>query len=179
MGKLAHRATYHLRSNDYYSSRNYASRLIGDKLVFYMPYMLAGYDGKVSLPGVRKNGTRRDDWTSIITASNIYRPIQEADLPVLHTVVSCDLGSAELACEANGIIGPYGRTFYVSEQAVYVWVQGGQGGGGDGVVYRLPLDNDGPGALRVKGAPVDQFSFKEDDSGHLNVLVRAEGNGGD
>ena len=28
-GQLAHRGTYHLRSNDYYSSRNYASRLIG------------------------------------------------------------------------------------------------------------------------------------------------------
>jgi hypothetical protein len=178
-GRIRHRATHFLRSNDYYSSRNYASRLIGDKLVFYMPYMLAGYDGKLTLPGVRKNGTRRDDWTSIITASNIYRPIQEADWPVLHTVVSCDLGKAALSCKANGIIGPHGRTFYVSEQAVYVWVQGGHGAGGNGVVYRLPLDDDGPGALRVKGAPIDQFSFKEDDSGHLNVLVRAEGTGGD
>src|SRR5450830_502911 len=39
-GKLAYRATYHLRSNDYYSSRNYASRLIGSKLVFYSPLSL-------------------------------------------------------------------------------------------------------------------------------------------
>ncbi len=36
-GSLAYRSTYHLRSNDYYSSRNYASRLIGTKLVFYTP----------------------------------------------------------------------------------------------------------------------------------------------
>ncbi len=28
-GKLSYRSTYHLRSNDYYSSRNYASRLVG------------------------------------------------------------------------------------------------------------------------------------------------------
>src|ERR1051326_2284088 len=28
-GNLSYRSTYHLRSNDYYSSRNYASRLIG------------------------------------------------------------------------------------------------------------------------------------------------------
>jgi hypothetical protein len=28
-GRLGYRATYHLRSNEYYSSRNYASRLIG------------------------------------------------------------------------------------------------------------------------------------------------------
>jgi Beta propeller domain len=36
-GRLAHKGTYHLRSNDYYSSRNYASRLIGTKLVFPRP----------------------------------------------------------------------------------------------------------------------------------------------
>src|SRR5262249_59770307 len=34
-GQLSYRSTYHLRSNDYYSSRNYASRLIGSKLIFY------------------------------------------------------------------------------------------------------------------------------------------------
>src|SRR2546421_1263828 len=43
-GKLAYRSTYHLRSNDYYSSRNYASRLIGSKLIFYSPlYINPGY----------------------------------------------------------------------------------------------------------------------------------------
>ncbi|HEU5058353.1 MAG TPA: beta-propeller domain-containing protein, partial [Kofleriaceae bacterium] len=178
-GRIRYRATHYLRSNDYYSSRNYASRLVGDKLVFYMPYALAGYDGAVSLPGVKKQGARKGDWTTIIGATSIYRPIQEADWPVLHTVVTCDLGGGELACTASGIIGPYARTFYVSEQAVYVWVQGDRGAQTRGVVYRLPLDGDGPGALRVEGAPVDQFSFKEDDGGHLNVLVRAEGNGGD
>ena len=178
-GKIKYRATHYLRSNDYYSSRNYASRLVGDKLVFYMPYMLAGYDGAVTLPGVKKQSARKGDWTTIIGATSIYRPIQQADWPVLHTVVTCDLGGGELACKASGIIGPYARTFYVSEQAVYVWVQGDRGAHTRGVVYRLPLDGDGPGALRVEGAPVDQFSFKEDDSGHLNVLVRAEGSGGD
>ncbi|MCL2022499.1 MAG: beta-propeller domain-containing protein [Betaproteobacteria bacterium] len=34
-GHLTYRATYVLRSNDYYSSRNYASRLIGNTLIFY------------------------------------------------------------------------------------------------------------------------------------------------
>jgi hypothetical protein len=177
-GRIRHRATHFLRSNDYYSSRNYASRLVGDKLVFYMPYMLAGYDGdSITLPGVRKLGTRRDRWTTIIEASHIYRPIQEADWPVLHTVVTCDLARPEMSCTASGIIGPYARTFYVSEQAVYVWVQGDRRA--RSVVYRLPLASDAPGALRVDGAPIDQFSFKEDDSGHLNVLVRAEQSGGD
>src|SRR5204863_6934013 len=39
-GGLRRRGTHYLRSNDYYSSRNYASRLLGDRLVFYMPYSL-------------------------------------------------------------------------------------------------------------------------------------------
>ena len=42
-GNLAYRSTYHLRSNDYYSSRNYASRLIGSKLIFYTPLYLNPY----------------------------------------------------------------------------------------------------------------------------------------
>src|SRR5713101_917534 len=42
-GNLSYRSTYHLRSNDYYSSRNYASRLIGNKLIFYTPLYLNPY----------------------------------------------------------------------------------------------------------------------------------------
>ena len=30
-GKLSYRSTYHLKSNDYYSSRNYASRMVDGK----------------------------------------------------------------------------------------------------------------------------------------------------
>ena len=39
-GQITYRSTHHLRSNDYYSSRNYASRLIGQRLVFYTPTIL-------------------------------------------------------------------------------------------------------------------------------------------
>jgi hypothetical protein len=54
-GRLTHRATYHLRSNDYYSSRNYASRLIGDKLIFYTPLYLNLYgDPFASFPALRR-----------------------------------------------------------------------------------------------------------------------------
>ena len=36
-GSLSYEDSYHLRSNDYYSSRNYASRLIGTRLIVYTP----------------------------------------------------------------------------------------------------------------------------------------------
>jgi hypothetical protein len=43
-------------------------------------------------------------------------------------------------------------------------------------LYRLPLDGSEPGAVRVHGAPTDQFSFKEARD-RLHVLVRGDGDG--
>ena len=62
-GKLAYRSTYHLRSNDYYSSRNYSSRLIGNKLIFYTPlYLNPGAAGSISeFSGCQEVAQRRND----------------------------------------------------------------------------------------------------------------------
>src|SRR5689334_21817099 len=83
-GQLSYRSTYHLRSNDYYSSRNYASRLIGSKLIFYSPsYMYAGQQDYFSeFPAVRKwhKGAKPEEFDRILPANRIYRP--EADLNV-------------------------------------------------------------------------------------------------
>ena len=180
-GKLAHRATYHLRSNDYYSSRNYASRLIGNKLVFYTPLYLSLNNDDLyrSFPALRKwrSGATDADFRRIVSATRVYRPIVASPSLTLHTVTVCDLGQRELACEASAVLGPEGRVFYVSPGSVYVWVTDGDGGNGGSLVYRLPLDGSGPSALRTAGSPVDQFSFLESADGHLNVLVRAEGGG--
>jgi hypothetical protein len=40
----------------------------------------------------------------------------------------------------------------------------------------MPLTGDEPGVVRVKGSPIDQFSFHQED-GQLHVLVRGEGRG--
>ncbi len=188
-GRLSRQDTFLLRSNDYYSSRNYASRLIGDKLVFYMPHYLGyGWDeSNPNLPAVagwNAQERRVDDWDLIVDGSKVYQPVQQTDDPVLHTVITCDLGQSKFACDAQGILGPPGRNFYVSSTAVYVWTHDGmsrrgrrKGDVSTAAVYRLPLDGGRVGALRTWGAPVDQFSFKESSDGHLNVLVRAEGKG--
>lgn len=188
-GNLSRKDTFLLRSNDYYSSRNYASRLIGDKLVFYMPHYLGGGwdDEEPNLPAVagwNARANRADDWDLVVDGSKIYQPVQQTDDPVLHTVITCDLGRGNFACDAQGILGPRGRNFYVSSTAVYVWTHDGgsrrarrKGDVSTAAVYRLPLNGGRVGALRTFGAPVDQFSFKESSDGHLNVLVRAEGSG--
>ncbi|MEZ4226048.1 MAG: beta-propeller domain-containing protein [Polyangiaceae bacterium] len=185
-GRLSYRDTYHLRSNDYYSSRNYASRLIGDKLIFYSPLYVSlhGEDVFDSFPALRKwhSGAKDDEFRRIVSASQVYRPatpLESNGGVALHTVTVCDLGSRQMDCRATSVMGPPGRVFYVSPTSVYVWVsQWSQDGTAPRAhAYRMPLDGSAPSALKVSGAPVDQFSFLESDDGYLNVLVRSDSNG--
>jgi hypothetical protein len=173
-GGLAYRDTYHLRSNDYYSSRNYASRLIGSKLVFYTPLSMSPWQQNPydSLPAMRKWGD--GGFKRIAPATRIYRsdePLEPSNGGVaLHTVSVCDLAKAEMECESTSVLGPAGRVFYVSPGSVYVWNV-------KSAVFRLPLDGSAPSMLKVAGSPIDQFSFLEGNDGYLNVLVRAQGHG--
>jgi len=187
-GNLSYRSTYHLRSNDYYSSRNYASRLIGDKLIFYTPlYLDPGADDPLqNFPAVRKwhKGATPEEFRRIVSATRVYRPERQLNTAygmALHTVTICDLSNGGFTCEATGVVGPAGRVFYVSPEAVYVWVTDWYTRGDrtrtQSMVYRMPLDGSSPQALAVSGSPVDQFSFLESKDGNLNVLVRSDGSG--
>jgi hypothetical protein len=187
-GRLSHRSTYHMRGNDYYSSRNYASRLIEGKLVFYTPQYLGLHedDPFARFPAVRRwhRGAGEDEFRRILPATRVYRPGRplHADGGVaLHTVTVCDLASEEMECDGSAVLGPPGHVFYVAPGAVYVWTadwhSGEKAAKSASVLYRIPLDGSGPTALGVEGSPVDQFSFLESGDGHLNVLVRSDGAG--
>ena len=186
-GQLHYESTYHLRSNDYYSSRNYASRLLGTKLVFYTPQYL-WYDAKdplVALPAMRKwEGRDKDtEFKRIVASTRVYRPAGKVD-PFdvgLHTVTICDLAAEEFECEATALLGPAGRVFYVSPSAVYTWLSEWhprkRSDSSRAMLYRMPLDGSSPKAVRVAGSPVDQFSFLESEDRHLNVVVRDRARG--
>jgi hypothetical protein len=187
-GHLRYRSTYHLRSNDYYSSRNYASRLVGSKLIFYTPLYLSPYDDdpSESFPALRKwhRGANESEFRRIVSATRVYRPehrLSAANGLALHTVTVCDLSRRELACEATAVVGAPGRVFYVSPESVYVWTTdwmwNSNGERERSMVYRMPLDGSSPSALQASGSPVDQFSFLESADKHLNVLVRSEAAG--
>lgn len=131
-GSLTYRATHHLRSFDYYSARNYASRLIGRKLVFYSPTILSpwGRAPMELMPGVRRwqGPATPPEFQRILPATRIYRTDDEFDpgQPLaLHTVTACDLGrvgaGGDMPCESSAVLGPTGRVFYVSQGSVYVW----------------------------------------------------------
>ena len=171
-GELRYRSTHHLRSNDYYSSRNYASRLIGSKLVFYTPLYLNPGRGD---PFAQFPAARRwpEEFRRIAPATRIYRSDEALDPSqgiALHSVSICDLAQRDLACESTAVLGPAGRVFYVSPNSVFVWAANSS-------LFRIPLDGSAPSALKVRGTPIDQFSFLEGDDGYLNVLVRSGSRG--
>ncbi|MDH3493279.1 MAG: beta-propeller domain-containing protein [Acidobacteriota bacterium] len=188
LGNLEYRSTYHLRSNDYYSSRNYASRLIKGKLIFYTPQYLwiNPNDPTAQFPAIRKwrKGATDKEFQRIVSATKVYRPVGEINDSyglALHTVTICDLANGDLECEGTGVIGPAGRVFYVSPTSVYVWTSDWNRRGKErktrSILYKMPLDGGAPQALGVSGSPVDQFSFLESNDEHLNVLVRSTGGG--
>lgn len=187
-GGITHEATHFLSSNDYYSSRNYASRLVDGQLIFYMPHYM-GSDGSSGCAGdypeMPSISTWQDDddrtsWNELITESEIWRPSQSTLYPTLHTVVRCDLDDDDFECTARGLMAPFSRSFYVTRDAVYLWVSPERYYSDDeeqeterpySYVYRMPLDDEPVVAARAVGSPIDQFSFLESDDGHLNVAV--------
>ena len=191
-GQLRFEDAYHLRSNDYYSSRNYASRLIGNRLVYYTPLYLGwGNDPFAGFPAVsRWQKDSKPVFKRITQARDVYivpsqRDDNEAPLDTLHSVMDCDLAAPVMNCKATAVLGPASRTFYVSPTAVYLWVsdarhwRAGQRGRAQSWLYRMPLNAaEKPSAIGAYGQPTDQFSFREDGRARLiDVLVRSDGGG--
>jgi hypothetical protein len=188
-GRLSFVDSHHLRSGDYYSSRNYASRLIGAQLVVYTPlrFRYDADDPLDSLPGFSRwsPGQDKPRFTRIAGGREVYIPAPlrrsgAGAIELMHTVSRCDLTSADLTCSATVVLGPAGRTFFVSQNAVYVWVSDSWRRSNDpAFLYRIPLDGARPAAAQVRGGPVDQFSFHPNTAANrLDILV-ASRTGGD
>ncbi|MFN3988959.1 MAG: beta-propeller domain-containing protein [Erythrobacter sp.] len=192
-GKLTYLDTHHLRSHDYYSSRNYASRLIGTRLVVFTPHDLdLSDDGdfQASLPALRRWSEKGPGAGFEILANprRIYvaemlRRAKRPKIEAIHAVTSCDLAAVQLACNSTAVLGSASRNFYVARDAVFVWTgeifqtRWDEDEDRRGMAYRIPLDGKAPQAVGVVGNPTDQFSFLES-GGVLHVLVRAD-TGGD
>lgn len=182
-GTLAFIDSHHLRSDDYYSDRNYASRLIGNRLVLYAPlsFRWSSRDVLDDLPGLSRWSPDREgpEFKRIASASNVFIPAplraSGADaVEAMHTVTQCDLAAPELTCDATIVLGPEGRTFFVSHDYVYVWLETYRNTEADSpnFLIRIALDDRLPGAVRVAGSPLDQFSFSANAAGdRIDVLV--------
>lgn len=196
-GGLTREGRFFLNSYDYYSGENYASRIIGDNLVLYTVYAVNQLATATVPPrlwrwteaGERFRGrgqaapeTTRDGRT-LVDPSTIYRPLLRTSSPAVHVVTVCPLGTYRPGgvpeCRVQSFVGPSSREFFVSTEAIYLWVGQEQWGwdvprGRDdkrceaspspanmapALVYRIPVDGGTPGVVGLYGQPVDQFSM--------------------
>jgi hypothetical protein len=185
-GNLTYADSHRLSSDDYFSARNYASRLIENRLIVYSPQYVGRRDPMAHLPTLSRLEAGEAVWTrTIVRPPDVHHdPLNDTSDPdslAIHTVTQCDLTARVLNCEATALLGPEGRTFYVSSTAVYLWLSryrpdAGSDDLADSLLYRIPLDVGAPQALAVRGEPVDQFSFEEDPvTRRLHILVISQG----
>lgn len=198
---ITYRDTILLRSGDYYSSRNYASRIVNHKLVLYSPVPLFEYSydpqtrssrQTVAIPGWK---TLNGEWQSSADWLEVYRPMRRVGhYPILHTVQTCDLATTPMRCHARAVLAGHSRSFYVSSSAIYLWMSAeptdadsfaptneamwshADPANCGAVVYRFPLGDAPVGAVVAGGAPIDQFSFRET-AEKLQVNVLGHGGG--
>jgi Beta propeller domain len=188
-GTLRHLDTYQLTGSDYYSSRNYAARLIGTELIVYTPVPLRRSGAKVRLPALRHwrpAGQRNGDtamFRPILTSNRIFRVDRDEDgarnEATLHTVIRCDIAASPMRCGSTAVAASPGHVFHVSRSAVYVAAVPWQARSFSATtIFRLPLSGAAPSAIRVNGAPLDQFSFLERRGAlHLVLLDGGQGDG--
>lgn len=184
-GRIAFVDSHHISTDDYYSSTNYASRLLGDDLILYTPAYVDDRDPMGDLPTLSRwiGKDQGEDERPLVTARDIYRAPEGLGEPeAIHAVTRCELTAPELACRSTAVMGPGARTFYASADAAYVWLTGWRSRSAQGlpesVLYRLPFDGGRPRAIQVRGTPVNQFSLEEDAAnGRLYALVLSGGGG--
>ena len=196
-GVFTRLTTYLITSEDYYSSYNYATRLVSGNLVIYTPLYLFDYDVDegVVVPLYRQ---RRPDgsetfWQPLFSVTDIFWPIQDTFQPVVHTISVCPIDGADgFACRSTGIVGPDQREFYVSPEYAYIWntqdpyeleelgymtghcsssLTDSRYAALPAALYRIPLFGGDMAAVRTTGVPLDQFSLDARDSG-FHALLR-------
>ncbi len=196
-GRLSREGTFYVSSGDYYSTSNYATRLIGDELVIYTPLELLAMGRAGFLrPVVRRwqpEGARdvnRD--RPLYDASDIYRPVRDAPSPMVHSVSVCPLAPAErggdLECRTTAFVGPERAEWHVTDRHVYLWTapyaswrRDRCASGEDfeladmspALLYRVPMSGARPDLVATRGFPPDQFAMQAD-AGGFHALVKME-----
>ncbi|MBI4405300.1 MAG: beta-propeller domain-containing protein [Deltaproteobacteria bacterium] len=158
-GKLIRGQAVYMESNDYYSVRNYATRMVDGKLVLYMPHYGVLYRNQRYIPNVPHylsfNGGKFHRTRPILGGNNVFMSLQRVNYPTLHTSVVCSpTDDLALDCKATSVLGSSFRKHYVSKTHMFVW--------NDKAVYAMDFKSMLVSAHRLEGSPIDQFSFKQE-----------------
>lgn len=138
-GHFSRGETYYVKSQDYYSSDNYASRIIGNQLVIHVPldfdeFIYAQEDEEaLPWPVIGSWSAWNDPEAgegeiissqSLIQTTDILKPLSTEALDTLHLVIRCDIENG-MDCSATGVISGGRHEFYVTPEAFYLWSWGG------------------------------------------------------
>ncbi len=157
-GRLERLRSTSLESYDYFSGAASATRLVGDRLVFFTRYPLRwGADGAPAYPRALAAGAGGEPVAAgplFGTADVVSAVTKPASAPIFYTVMRCDLPpSGALDCRARSLVGAGARVTYASAGAFYLWA--------DAHVYRFDLASLEVTAHQVRGEPVDAFALRE------------------
>lgn len=185
-GKVTVRGVFLISSDDYYDIDNYATRIVGDKLVIYTPYEAEDLVSRRKRPAIRRWTNAKDfdeeraSGTQLLDIRKVYRPVFGVSEPWIHTVSICPLGdviASGLKCETTGFMGADMAEMFVAGDAVYLWMPGV---GSDempwtscplvtpaptfgevppAAVFRIPVGRGETEVMGARGMPVDQFGM--------------------
>lgn len=130
-GKVSSEGVFLITSDDYYDVDNYATRIVGDKLVVYTPYSPEQFEELDSRPVLRRwlpaaeRKKRQEKGAPLLDVRSIYKPVQRTFEPTIHAISICPLGDfarkRDLECRTTGFVGPRAAEMFVSPETVYLW----------------------------------------------------------
>ena len=160
-GKFVRLQTKFIESFDYYSSQNYASRMVRGRLVFYMPHQAFNYCAQRDQLTMQIPQELTFDKASgfkpvkpLFAGTDVYRNIENIEGgAIFHSIVSCDLpDDGNFECRSKAVLGDYSREKYVTSTQVFL--------ANARKIYAMSLEDLGVRAHAFNGAPLNQFSFK-------------------
>lgn len=145
-GRLSRNGAFLISSEDYYSSDNYATRIVGDRLIIYTPYEADDVTDRSGRPRIRRWLTEaerealidggadedRDErlaGRAMLRAEEIYRPLIPTVDAYVHSITICDLGEYRAdrvpGCRVTAFTGPRQAEMFVTPREVFLWVGAG------------------------------------------------------
>jgi hypothetical protein len=187
-GRIERRGVFLISSDDYYDVTNYATRVVGDKLVIHTPYDVEDLVSREKRPSIRR-WQPGEDWEaarrrgrSLLDSRDIHRPVYAVEDPVVHTISICPLdrvATAGLECRSTAFVAGQRSEMYVSPEHVYLWssaagwydysnaecegevVRAASRDVAPGALFRVNVNRGDLDVLGVRGMPFDQFSMDE------------------
>lgn len=158
-GHLNREQSRYLQSYDYYSSKNYMSRLVGDTLVLYSPLSATSTsllpqrltyrgNGKFALAG------------NLFEAHDVVRAPRASPVSLFHAIIRCTL---ELQCTTRPLLASYAHGRFVTGLNAFLHV--------DSQIFRISLRTGDVSVHALTGSTLDQFSFHQEGQS-LRVVTR-------